>query len=72
MRVKLRAICYYCQKRDVQPGTFFCSQRCAALWADEKLHEYDLVWCPTCQDWITQGQVHDTGHATYSVSGKQV
>lgn len=49
---KGRPICYACYERPARKGSRFCTQRCAAEWADALAAGNSDAWCPACQKWV--------------------
>lgn len=49
------ADCYSCGRKKARPHSYFCSQRCAAEWADEIAGGNEVAWCPTCKNWVGYG-----------------
>jgi endogenous inhibitor of DNA gyrase (YacG/DUF329 family) len=47
-----KAKCYGCDRR-ARIGFMFCSQRCAAAYAENLLDNADTSYCPTCGTWET-------------------
>lgn len=46
--------CWLCTKKPALPGSYFCSQYCAAWWAQDHLEiSKNNAWCPKCKAWGT-------------------
>lgn len=45
--------CYGCRTRAARKGSRFCTQRCAADYAEELVEGNDDTWCPACADWVS-------------------
>jgi len=58
--------CYYCQGKKARKNSFFCSQKCAALYADEILEGYEMVYCYHCQHWYIDD------HLTHCLPNKYI
>ena len=53
-----RPRCYACGKKRVRRGSRFCSNRCAAEWAEELASGNDDAWCIGCQEWVGEVDGH--------------
>lgn len=53
MTTPWRPRCYSCGEKRVRPGSRFCSNRCAAMWAEELAAGNDDAWCDGCQEWTS-------------------
>lgn len=47
---RVRPQCRECE-RDARKGSLFCSQRCAAAWAETVLLGYEETWCENHLEW---------------------
>jgi len=58
-----RPRCYGCGERPIRQASFFCTQRCAADYAEEIALGNDIAWCPSCNDWVDlhDGRCSDCG-----------
>lgn len=45
-----RPRCFNCD-RPARPGSMFCTQRCAAVYAETLLEGFDDVFCPVTERW---------------------
>jgi hypothetical protein len=50
---KAKPKCMWCGSKPVVRGSeYFCSEKCAAEWAENVCQEIiDKQWCPQCQEW---------------------
>lgn len=48
----MKAKCYLCREKPVRSGSRFCTQRCAADFAEELVEGNDDYWCSKCCSWI--------------------
>lgn len=53
-----QARCYQCRDEPARPGSRFCSESCAAVWAEAFAHTLEDAWCPQCNDWLEQPHRH--------------
>lgn len=51
--------CYGHCGKVARVGYMFCSDRCAALYADELVRGNEDHWCPVCEDWKTKESYMD-------------
>lgn len=56
-----RPVCFECHSRPARADSRFCSQKCAAAWADEWLQGFDDGYCPKCGEWVTTEKCDDCG-----------
>lgn len=50
--MKHRPRCYHGCDKPARKGYRFCSQRCAAEYAEELVMGNDDAWCPKCKQWV--------------------
>lgn len=56
-----KPLCVTCHEKPVRKGSYFCSQKCAAEWADELYAGNENLWCEVCQEWDYKGNF-EFGH----------
>lgn len=52
----------YCCPRPARPRSYFCSNRCAAQYADELMAGNEDSWCPHCEEYVSD---YDDGGEGY-------
>ena len=51
--------CYNCNERPAPAGSYFCSNKCARIWAEEIKLGDDEAWCGHCRAWVSPDQFSD-------------
>ncbi len=51
--------CYNCGDRPAPPGAYFCSHKCARIYAEELLAGGDEQWCGHCREWVAPDRYSD-------------
>ena len=61
MKPRLKPECYAGCARRARKGGYFCTQSCAAEYAEELVAANEHYWCPTCKEyqhsWASNGDM---------------
>lgn len=61
-RRKVRPYCYNLCGMKARNRSLFCSQHCAAIWAEAIAQGNNEVWCETCREWVSGPEFEYTSH----------